>query len=130
MNSDQAHILVVDNEDDLRERFAYYLSRKGFRVSMALDGKDGLVKAFGIVPDLVVLDLSLPKISGWEVLRRLKSDERTKHIPVLVVTGHTAIPPKECDGFMTKPCPLDQLTAEIAHRLNSLSRKSPNQLIQ
>jgi len=102
--------------------YALYLTQKGYRASKAHSGEEGLEKAFGIGPDLVVLDLWLPKISGWEVLRRLKSDERTKHIPLLVITGHTAIPPKECDGFLAKPCPLG---AEIAHRVSALAPTSP-----
>jgi two-component system cell cycle response regulator DivK len=119
MTSNQAHILVVDDGEDLREMFAYYLTRKGLRVSKARDGKEGLEKAFGLMPDLVLLDLWLPEISGWEVLHRLKSDARTKHIPVLILTGYTMAPPLECDGFLTKPFQLAALDAEITHRLNA-----------
>src|ERR1035441_1305160 len=126
MDNRQKHILIVDDSEDIRKMYALYLTQKGYRVSTAHSGEEGLENAFGIGPDLVVLDLWLPKISGWEGLRRLKSDERTKHIPVLVITGKTAIPPKECDGFLTKPCQLDQLGAEIAHRLSALAPTSPH----
>ena len=125
MDKRQAHILIVDDSVDDRNMYAYYLTQEGYRVSKAHSGEEGLEKAFGVGPDLIVLDLWLPKISGWEVLRRLKSDESTKHIPVLVITGHTAIPPKECDGFLTKPCQLEQLGAEIAHRVGALAPESP-----
>jgi CheY-like chemotaxis protein len=124
MNSKQAHILVVDDGEDLREMFACYLTRKGFRVSMARDGKEGLEKAFGLMPDLVLLDLWLPEISGWEVLHRLKSDARTQHIPVLILTGYTLAPPRECDGFLTKPFQLAELDAEITRRLDAQARSS------
>ena len=124
MNSDRAHILVVGDGEDLRDMLADYLSRKGFRVSMAHDGKDGLLKAFGTEPDLVVLDLCLPKISGSEVLHRLKSNARTMHIPVVVLTGHIMAPPRECDGFLTKPFQLEELGEEIIHRLNAPTRSS------
>jgi twitching motility two-component system response regulator PilH len=87
MDNRQKHILIVEDSADDRNMYAYYLTRKGYRVSKAHSGEEGLGNAFGIGPDLVVLDLWLPKISGWEVPRRLKSDERTKHIPVLVITG-------------------------------------------
>jgi two-component system cell cycle response regulator DivK len=126
MDNRQKHILIVDDGEDLREMFAYYLTRKGFRVSMARDGKEGLEKAFGVMPDLVLLDLWLPEISGWEVLHRLKSDGRTKHIPVLILTGYTMAPPRECDGFLTKPFQLAELDAEITHRLDAPAPTSPH----
>jgi CheY-like chemotaxis protein len=110
MNSKQAHILIVDDAQDLREMFALYLTGKGYRVSMARDGKEGLDKTFGLMPDLGLLDLWLPEISGWEVLHRLKSNARTTHIPVVVLTGHIMAPPRECDGFLTKPFQLEELS--------------------
>jgi CheY-like chemotaxis protein len=94
--------------------YAHYLCMKGFRVSKARDGTEGVERALDLQPDLILMDLWLPRMSGWEATQRLKLDERTKHIPVLVVTGHSSAPPLECDGLLTKPCPLDQLGAEIA----------------
>ena len=119
MDNRQKHILIVDDSEDVRRMYSIYLTQQGYRVSKAHSGEEGLEKAFGIGPDLVVLDLWLPKLSGWEVLRRLKSNERTKHIPVLVITAHYRSPPKGCDGFLTKPCTLDQLGVEIAERVNA-----------
>jgi CheY-like chemotaxis protein len=87
MNSNQVHILVVDDAEDQREIFARYLSENGYRVSIAGDEKEGLEKTFRLMPDLVLLDLWPPKISGREVLHQLKSDARTSHIPVVVLTG-------------------------------------------
>ena len=124
MNSNQAHILVVDDGEDLREMFAYYLTRKGFRVNMARDGKEGLEKTFGLMPDLGLLDLWLPEISGLEVLHKLKSNASTTHNPVVVLTGYTMAPPRVCDGFLTKPFQLAELDAEITHRLDAPVRSS------
>ena len=119
MEPTRAHILVVDDGEDLRELFAIYLARMGYRVSMARDGKEGLEKAFGLMPDLVLLDLWLPEISGWDVLHQLNSDARTAHIPVVVLAGYTMARPRECDGFLMKPFQLDELSEEIMHKLSA-----------
>jgi two-component system, cell cycle response regulator DivK len=124
MTPNEPHILVVDDSEDVRDLFAFYLVGKGYRVSTARDGKSGLEKTFGLMPDLVLLDLWLPEISGWEVLHRLKSNTRTTHIPVVVFTGYTMAPPRECDGFLTKPFQLEELDAEIVHKLNAPSLSS------
>jgi DNA-binding response OmpR family regulator len=110
----QTHILIVDDSPDDLDMYTHYLSMKGYRVSGASDGKDGLGKALRLLPHLVILDLWLPIISGWEVMQRLKGDERTKHIPVLVVTAHSSVPTLESDGWLMKPCSPDRLGAEIA----------------
>ena len=117
MDVRQTHILIVDDSEDDRDLYALYLTQKGYRVSKAHDGEEGLEKALALEPDLVVLDLWLPKISGWGVLLRLKSAERTKHIPVLIVTSDDSVQPQECEGLLTKPCPPDELFAEIARRV-------------
>ncbi len=75
--------------------YALYLTGKGYRVGMARDGEEALEKAFGLMPDLVLLDAWLPEISGWAVLDCLKSVARTKDIPVLVATGHPTAPSRE-----------------------------------
>jgi CheY-like chemotaxis protein len=113
----RTHILIVDDSDDDREMFAHFLSRQGYRASKARDGRDGLHKAIELQPQLILLDLWLPIISGWDVMQHLKTDERTLHIPVLVITAHSSIQPWDCDGFLLKPCPLDQLAGEIARVL-------------
>jgi CheY-like chemotaxis protein len=114
MSSRQKHILVVEDSEDDRILYAHYLSWQGYRVTKASDGREGLAKALDLQPHLVMLDLWLPIISGWELMQRLKADERTQHIPILVVTGHTAVRPRECRGLLLKPCRLDHLGAEIA----------------
>jgi CheY-like chemotaxis protein len=124
MDDRQTHILIVDDSADDRNMYTHYLTRKGYRVSKAHDGKEGLEKAFWLVPDVILLDLWLPKISGWEVMQHLRAEERTKNIPVLVITGHTLVQPLECDAFLTKPCPLDQLGVEIAHTVKAVASTS------
>jgi two-component system cell cycle response regulator DivK len=119
MEKAQTHILIVEDSKDDRDVYAQYLSRKGYRVSIAGDGKEGLEKAFELHPHLILLDLWLPIIGGWEATRRLQADERTKDCPVVVITGHVWHQPRtpQCAGWLTKPCPLDQLDAEIARVL-------------
>ena len=118
-DNQRAHVLIVDDSEDIRKTYALYLTQKGYRVSKAHSGKEALEKALGVGPDLVVLHLWLPKINGWELTRRLKSNERTRHIPLLVLAGQTLVPPRECDGFLRKPFQLDEFGEEIAHQVSA-----------
>ncbi len=114
------HILLVDDFKDNRELYEYFLSLKGFRVTSASDGEEALNKAFELQPDLVVMDLSLPGISGWEATRRLKADERTKHVPVVILSAYDfsgATAELGCEGFLVKPCLPDAMIAEIVRVL-------------
>src|SRR4029077_17438620 len=96
-----------------------YLTMQGCRVSTASDGKEGLEKAFELRPDLILMDLRLPIIGGWEASQRIRADERTKQCPIVILTGAALIKPAtlECDGWLTKPCPPDQVFAEITRIL-------------
>lgn len=115
------HILIVEDSEDERDMFAHHLSQKGYRVSMAGDGKEGVEKAFEVQPDLILMDLWLPSMGGWEATTFLKANERTRECPIVVITGHAAYKPSnlECDGWLTKPCPLDRLDTEIERVLES-----------
>jgi CheY-like chemotaxis protein len=112
-------VLVVDDFQDNREMFAEYLAFSGFRVAEAATGREALDRAFELIPDLILMDLSLPEIDGWKATRFLKSDPRTKQIPIVALTGHALAghsrEAKEagCDAFLTKPCLPDTLVAEI-----------------
>jgi two-component system, cell cycle response regulator DivK len=112
-------ILIVDDFTDNREMYAQYLAFRGFRVAEAADGHEALQKAMELLPDLVVMDLSLPGLDGWEATRRLKRDSRTKGIPVVALTGHAldghSQTAKEagCDSFLIKPCQPQELELEI-----------------
>lgn len=112
-------VLVVDDYQDAREMYAEYLEFSGFRVAEAENGAEALEKAFALLPDVILMDLSLPIIDGWEATRRLKSDDRTKAIPVVALTGHalageaTGEQQVKCDAFVIKPCLPDTLVAEV-----------------
>jgi CheY-like chemotaxis protein len=122
-------ILVVDDYADNREMYSAYLRFQGLDVVEAANGTEALEHAFERQPDLVVMDLSLPGVDGWQATRMLKADARTKDIPVIAVTGHALAGAPEraaeagCDGFLTKPCLPEDLLREI-HRMLEGGRQS------
>ncbi len=122
-------ILVVDDYQDAREMYAEYLQFSGFRVAEARNGNEAIEQAFALHPDLILMDLSLPGLDGWEATRQLKSDDRTRHIPVVALTGHALAGASEgakkagCDSFVTKPCLPDDLVVEV-RRMLSLRQKN------
>ena len=103
------------NRDMLTRR----LQRRGFEVVIALDGAQGIALAKSESPALILMDISLPVLDGWEATRRLKNDSRTSHIPVVALTAHDASGELQratsagCDWFVPKPCPPDALITEI-----------------
>jgi two-component system, cell cycle response regulator DivK len=122
-------ILVVDDYQDAREMYAEYLQFSGFRVAEARNGNEAIEQAFALRPDLILMDLSLPGMDGWEATRQLKSDERTRHIPVVALTGHALAGASEgakkagCDSFVTKPCLPDDLVVEVRRMLNAVQKQ-------
>jgi CheY-like chemotaxis protein len=108
-------ILVVDDFDDNRQMYAEFLGYSGFKVIEASNGVEAVDKATDALPDVIVMDLSLPVLDGWEATRRLKADARTRHIPVLALTGHALEGHSKgaraagCDAFLVKPCLPDKL---------------------
>ena len=121
----QPLILVVDYYQDAREMYAEYLQFSGFRVAEARNGNEAVEQAFALKPDLILMDLSLPGMDGWEATRRLKADDRTKHIPIVALTGHALAGASEgakkagCDSFVTKPCLPDDLVVEVRRMLGA-----------
>jgi CheY-like chemotaxis protein len=117
-------VLLVDDFQDNREMYAMYLDHAGFRVVEATNGHEALDVAFSRVPDVIVMDLSLPGLDGWEATRRLKADARTRHIPVLALTSHAlegfskGAREAGCDAFVTKPCLPENLASEIRAMLD------------
>jgi two-component system cell cycle response regulator DivK len=93
MDKRQAHIVIVDDLSDDRHMYAHYLTRKGYRGSTAHDGKEGLEKAFWLIPDLILLDLCLPKISGWEFNAAPKSKRKYQTNSSLGHSGPYFSPP-------------------------------------
>ena len=118
-------VLVVDDFADNREMYSEYLSYSGFEVIEARTGKEAIEAAQARMPDIIIMDLSLPVMDGWEATRRLKADERTRRIPVVALTGHALAGHSKgardagCDSFLAKPCLPDQLVAEIKRMLES-----------
>ena len=123
MTENQPLVLVVDDYQDAREMYAEYLSFSGFRVVEAGTGTEAVEKALALRPDVILMDLSLPGMDGWAATRQLKSDERTKSIPVVALTGHALAGASEgarlagCDAFVTKPCLPDELVVEVRRML-------------
>jgi two-component system cell cycle response regulator DivK len=122
-------ILVVDDVADNRDIYTQFLVHEGFQVALASDGQEALDKAANLAPDLIVMDLSLPVMDGWEATRRLKQNGTTKGIPVLALTAHAqegvAATATEagCDFFITKPCPPDEL---VKHIVRALKERNPH----
>lgn len=112
-------LLLVDDYADNREMYAQYLSFMGFRVAEAANGLQALEQAFALVPDLIVMDLSLPGMDGWEATRALKTDPRTRAIPVLALTGNALAGYSQralaagCAAFVTKPCLPQELEQHV-----------------
>jgi two-component system cell cycle response regulator DivK len=119
----EALVLVVDDFEDNRAMYAEYLRFAGFRVAEAQNGLEAVDKAFELLPDVIVMDLSLPVMDGWEATRRLKADARTKKIPVIALTGHALEGHSKgardagCEAFLAKPCLPDTLVKELNHML-------------
>ncbi len=125
-------VLVVEDEKDLAKALRQALEEEGYAVDVSFDGEDGLAQALGLEYDAVVLDLMLPKIDGWILLRRLRERKKT---PVLILTARDALPDKlrgldsGGDDYLTKPFALDELLA----RVGALIRRSvgqPSPLLQ
>jgi CheY-like chemotaxis protein len=119
----QPLVLVVEDYQDAREMYSAYLQFSGFQVAEATNGVEAIDKTLELMPDIILMDLALPKMDGWEATRRLKLDDRTKHIPIVALTGHALAGHAEgarqagCDSFVTKPCLPDALVAEIQRML-------------
>jgi two-component system cell cycle response regulator DivK len=125
---DKPRVLLVDDYPDAREMYTEYLEYSGFDVIQATNGVEALQKATELTPDIVLMDLSLPVMDGWEATRRLKADARTAGIPVVALTGHALAGMSEgalragCDAFITKPCLPDDLVREIRRVLDERSK--------
>jgi two-component system, cell cycle response regulator DivK len=112
--------LVIDDYDDTREMYAEVLRLEGFSVEGARDGQEGLQKAVELLPDIIITDLYMPIMDGWETIRRLRADEHTRRIPIIACSGQKApgnTPDSRADVLLTKPCPLDTLLLEVRQLL-------------
>ena len=114
-----AKILLVEDNEMNRDMLSRRLERRGYEVIVAVDGEEGVARAMADAPDVVLMDLSLPGIDGWEATRRLKVADETRSIPVLALTAHAMAGDREkalevgCDDFDTKPVDLPRLIFKI-----------------
>lgn len=116
-------ILVVEDNESSREMLSRRLKRKGFSVMAAEDGEQGYAMARSKSPDLVLMDISLPGINGWEVIELLKSEPHTRDIPLIVLTAHALVNDRAkadevgCDGYFSKPIDFQNLLDAIGRLL-------------
>jgi CheY-like chemotaxis protein len=117
-------VLIVEDQLDLRQLYVQELTLSGFDVIEAGNGEDAVSHTASRFPDVVLMDLSLPVVDGWEATRRLKNDERTAHIPVVALTAHDGSGELQratragCDWFVPKPCPPHALIIEVRRILD------------
>ena len=112
-------ILLVEDNEMNRDMLSRRLKRRGYEVVIAIDGQAALDVLTGEIPDLVLMDMSLPVLDGWETTRRMKADPRIANIPVIALTAHAMAEDREralaagCDDFDTKPVDLERLVGKI-----------------
>jgi len=120
-----AKILIVEDNEMNRDMLSRRLIRRGYQIVMAVDGEQGLVAAKTEDPDLILMDMSLPVIDGWEATRRLKAEPQTRGIPVIGLTAHAMAGDREkvidagCDDYDTKPIELPRLLEKIEALLHA-----------
>jgi len=112
-------ILLVEDNEMNRDMLSRRLIRRGFEVVMAENGKDGVALAASEIPDLILMDMSLPEIDGWEATRRIKRNAETRSIPIIALTAHALLSDREksieagCDDYDSKPVELKRLLDKI-----------------
>lgn len=122
--ANKPRVLLVDDYPDAREMYSEYLQYSGYDVIEASNGMEALQRAVDQAPDIILMDLSLPVMDGWEATRRLKANDRTAGIPIVALTGHALAGISEgakkagCDAFVTKPCLPEDLVKEIRRVLD------------
>jgi two-component system, cell cycle response regulator DivK len=114
-----AKILVVEDDEMNRDMLSRRLELHGYQIVQAVDGREGLEAAAVEAPDLILMDMSLPEMDGWETTRRLKADDATRSIPVIALTAHAMVTDREkalragCNDYDTKPIDLPRLLAKM-----------------
>jgi two-component system, cell cycle response regulator DivK len=117
-------LLVVEDFEELYELYSDFLAGAGYAVEGSSNGVEAVEEARRSLPDLILMDLALPRMNGWEAIQLLKSDEATRHIPIIALTGHVQkrfadmARQAGADAVLFKPCPLTQLLAEIELHLD------------
>jgi two-component system cell cycle response regulator DivK len=120
-------ILLVEDNDMNRDMLSRRLIRNGYEVSIAVDGQQGADMALSERPDLILMDMSLPVIDGWEATRRIKANDATRRIPVIALTAHAMAGDREkamevgCEDYDTKPVEISRLLGKIAALLKPIA---------
>jgi len=120
-----AKILLVEDNEMNRDMLSRRLERRGYQVVIAEDGASGVTKAKSEMPDLILMDMSLPVMDGWEATRQIKAAAETKTVPVIALTAHAMAGDEEkalaagCDDYETKPVDLPKLLTKIDALLQS-----------
>ena len=119
-DNDMLRILLVEDNDMNRDMLSRRLVRNGYEVLLAMDGQQGIDMALSEHPDLILMDMSLPVIDGWEATRRIKANDATRRIPVIALTAHAMAGDREkamevgCDDYDTKPVEISRLVGKMA----------------
>jgi DNA-binding response OmpR family regulator len=115
--SEALTVLIVDDDVDARRIYSEYLRVKGLTAFSAVDGRGGIEKANDLRPDVIVLDLAMPRVDGWTVLKQLRESSWTSAIPIIVVTANHAVRDEAfqagCDAYLLKPCPPETLWLQV-----------------
>jgi CheY-like chemotaxis protein len=124
-------ILLVEDNEMNRDMLSRRLARKGYEVVIAEDGGKGVELAATVAPDLILMDMSLPVLDGWEATRRIKAEPATAEIPVIALTAHAMAGDREqalgagCDDYDTKPIELPRLLEKIVAQLARVGKSAP-----
>jgi CheY-like chemotaxis protein len=116
-------VLIVEDNEASRDALSRRLQRRGYQIAVAVDGEQAVTVALGTKPDLILMDLGLPGVDGWAATTQLKSDEATRHIPIIVLSAHAMSSDRELalaaggDDFDTKPVRFPQLLEKIERLL-------------
>ena len=123
-------LLYVEDNEMNRDMLSRRLARRGHEVLLAVDGEQGIAQATAQKPDLILMDMSLPVVDGWEATRRLKASPETRRIPIIGLTAHAMATDRDkcleagCDDYDTKPIELSRLLGKVEALLNAAPRES------
>ena len=123
-------ILLVEDNEMNRDMLSRRLEKRGYTLSIAVDGGEGVAKATKELPDLILMDMSLPVLDGWDATKQVKADPATKGIPIIALTAHAMESDRQkaleagCDDFDTKPVELNRLLAKIEDLLKKFPPKA------
>jgi two-component system, cell cycle response regulator DivK len=121
----QPLVLLAEDFEDARELYRDYLEFSGFTVETVSNGREAIDQAIALLPDVILMDASMPVLDGWQATKVLKANPATRHIPILALTAHAFDDARQearavgCDGFVTKPCLPDDLVARVRSTLES-----------